>query len=111
MPTARSERRWSGPGSTRAVAGSRTGSRSAGERAGLDARDRAFAQRLAYGAIQRLRTIDHLIQARASRPVDAPVLDALRLGVLQLVWMDSVPDRAAVDQTVELVKADSPRAA
>jgi 16S rRNA (cytosine967-C5)-methyltransferase len=39
------------------------------------------------------------------------VLDALRLGVLQLVWMDSVPDRAAVDQTVELVKAESPRAA
>ncbi|MFL5780571.1 MAG: 16S rRNA (cytosine(967)-C(5))-methyltransferase RsmB [Thermoleophilaceae bacterium] len=85
--------------------------RSQAERAGLDHRDRAFAQRLAYGAIQRLRTLDHVIEALASRPVDAPVLDALRLGVLQLVWMGSVPDRAAVDQTVELVKAESPRAA
>jgi 16S rRNA (cytosine967-C5)-methyltransferase len=81
------------------------------ERARLDARDRAFAQRLAYGTIQRLRTIDHVIEALASRPVDAPVLDALRLGVFQLLWMDSVPDRAAVDQTVELVKETSPRAA
>jgi 16S rRNA (cytosine967-C5)-methyltransferase len=80
------------------------------ERARLDARDRAFAQRLAYGAIQRRRTIDHVIEALASRPVDPPVLDALRIGVLQLVWMDSVPDRAAVDQTVELVKSESPRA-
>jgi 16S rRNA (cytosine967-C5)-methyltransferase len=85
--------------------------RSEADRAGLDARDRAFAQRLAYGTIQRRRTIDHVVDALASRPVDAPVLDALRLGVFQLLWMDSVPDRAAVDQTVELVKEESPRAA
>ncbi|MEA2309789.1 MAG: rRNA (cytosine967-C5)-methyltransferase [Thermoleophilaceae bacterium] len=81
------------------------------DRAGLDARDRAFAQRLAYGAIQRRRTIDHVVEALATREPDPPVLDALRLGVFQLVWMDSVPDRAAVDQTVELVKEASPRAA
>jgi 16S rRNA (cytosine967-C5)-methyltransferase len=81
------------------------------DRAWLDARDRAFAQRLAYGTIQRLRTIDHVVEALASRPVDAPVLDALRLGVFQLLWMDSVPARAAVDQTVELVKETNPRAA
>jgi 16S rRNA (cytosine967-C5)-methyltransferase len=80
------------------------------DRARLDPRDRAFAQRLAYGTIQRRRTIDHVVQALSSRPVDPPVLDALRLGVFQLLWMDSVPDRAAVDQTVELVKAESPRA-
>jgi 16S rRNA (cytosine967-C5)-methyltransferase len=80
------------------------------DRAGLDARDRAFAQRLAYGTIQRRRTVDHVVEALASRPVDAPVLDALRLGVFQLLWMDSVPDRAAVDETVELVKEASARA-
>src|SRR4051812_40929361 len=85
--------------------------RAEAERAALDPRDRAFAQRLADRASQRLRTLDHVIDALVSRPVDPPVLDALRLGVLQLVWMDSVPDRAAVDQTVELVKAESPRAA
>jgi 16S rRNA (cytosine967-C5)-methyltransferase len=84
--------------------------RAEAERAGLDARDRAFAQRLAYGTIQRLRTVDHVVEALSSRPVDPEVLDALRLGVFQLMWMDSVPDRAAVDQTVELVKEMSPHA-
>jgi 16S rRNA (cytosine967-C5)-methyltransferase len=88
--------------------------RAEADRAGLDARDRAFAQRLAYGTIQRERTIDFVLERLASRPlgeIDPPVLDGLRLGVFELLWMDSVPDRAAVDQTVELVKAASPRAA
>jgi 16S rRNA (cytosine967-C5)-methyltransferase len=85
--------------------------RAEAERARLDARDRSFAQRLAYGTIQRRRTVDHVVEALSSRQVDAEVLDALRLGIFELLWMDSVPDRAAVDQTVELVKEASPRAA
>lgn len=88
--------------------------RAEAERARLDPRERALAQRLAYGVVQRLRTIDWLLDRLASRPLDdiePAVLDALRLGVLQLLWLDSVPDRAAVDQTVELVKAQRPRAA
>jgi 16S rRNA (cytosine967-C5)-methyltransferase len=85
--------------------------RAEADRAGLDPRDRAFAQRLAYGALQRRRTLDFAIDALSSRPPDPAVRDALRLGVLQLVWLDSVPDRAAVDQTVELVKSAEPRAA
>jgi 16S rRNA (cytosine967-C5)-methyltransferase len=84
--------------------------RAEADRARLDARDRAFAQRLAYGTIQRRRTVDHVAEALASRPLDPPVLDALRLGVFQVLWMDSVPARAAVDQTVELVKEANPRA-
>ncbi|MBS1870470.1 MAG: 16S rRNA (cytosine(967)-C(5))-methyltransferase RsmB [Actinobacteria bacterium] len=78
-------------------------------RAGLDARERAFATRLAYGAVQRRRTLDHVIAACAGRPVerlDAPVRDALRLGVLQLLFLDGVAPHAAVDQSVELAKAD-----
>ena len=37
--------------------------------AGLDPRDRALAQRLAYGTIQRVRTLDHGIEALGKRPV------------------------------------------
>jgi 16S rRNA (cytosine967-C5)-methyltransferase len=84
------------------------------ERAGLDARDLAFAQRLAYGAVQRLGTVDHVLRELSSRPlgeVDDPLLDALRLGVVQVVWLDSVPDRAAVEQTVELAKLEHPAGA
>lgn len=80
----------------------------AAARAGLDARERAFATQLAYGAIQRRRTLDHVIAACAGRPVrrlDPPLRDALRLGVLQLLFLDGVAQHAAVDQSVELAKA------
>jgi 16S rRNA (cytosine967-C5)-methyltransferase len=77
------------------------------ERAGLDARDRAFAQRLAYGAIQNRRTLDYVIMALSARDIGAielPLLNALRLGIYQVVLLDSVPDHAAVGQTVDLAK-------
>jgi 16S rRNA (cytosine967-C5)-methyltransferase len=74
---------------------------------GLDARDRALAQRLAYGAVQRARTVDHAIEALGGRRVaklDAPVRAALRLGTYQLGWLDGVPRYAAVNESVELVR-------
>ena len=48
----------------------------------LDGRDRAFAMQLAYGAVQRARTLDHAIEAVGNRPtaaLDPPVRAALRL--------------------------------
>lgn len=84
------------------------------DRAGLDARDRAFAQRLAYGTVQRRATIDHVLARISSRPlarIDHPVAAALRLGVYQLLWADGVPDRAAVAETVEIAKAAGGRGA
>jgi 16S rRNA (cytosine967-C5)-methyltransferase len=63
---------------------------------------------LAYGTVQRARTLDHAIETLGRRPVrklDPPVLAALRLGAYQLAFMDSVPVHAAVNETVELVRA------
>jgi 16S rRNA (cytosine967-C5)-methyltransferase len=80
----------------------------AGEAAALDSRDRAFAQRLAYGAIQRVRTLDHAVETiggRALTELDAPVRAALRLGAYELAFMDAVPPRATVNEAVELVRA------
>jgi 16S rRNA (cytosine967-C5)-methyltransferase len=74
----------------------------------LDERDRALAQRLAFGAVQRVRTLDHAIEALGRRPVrklDAPVRAALRLGAYQLAFVDGVPRYAAVNESVELVRA------
>jgi 16S rRNA (cytosine967-C5)-methyltransferase len=74
----------------------------------LDARERALAQRLAYGSVQRVRTIDHALETIGRRRVaklDAPVRAALRLGAYQLGWVDSVPRHAAVNESVELVRA------
>jgi 16S rRNA (cytosine967-C5)-methyltransferase len=76
-------------------------------RAGLDARQRAFASFLALGTVQHLRTLDAAIAAAAERSVDRlerPLLHALRLGTFQLLFAGSVPDRAAVSETVELVR-------
>ncbi len=76
----------------------------------LEPRDRALATRLAYGAVQRRATLDHVIEALAGRPVsklEPAVLAALRLGVLQLVFLDRVPAHAAVGESVELAKASS----
>jgi 16S rRNA (cytosine967-C5)-methyltransferase len=75
--------------------------------ADLDGRDRALAQRLAFGTVQRVRTLDHAIYTLGKRPVrklDPPVRAALRLGAYQLGFSD-VPEHAAVNETVELVRA------
>ncbi len=79
-----------------------------GAAAELDERDRALAQRLVYGTVQRTRALDHAIETLARRPVsriDAPVLAALRLGAYQLGYLDGVPRYAAVNESVELVRA------
>jgi len=80
----------------------------ASEAKDLDSRDRAFAQRLAYGAIQRVRTLDHAIEQLGGRQVsamDAPVRNAIRLSAYELAFMDGVPARASVNEGVELVRS------
>jgi 16S rRNA (cytosine967-C5)-methyltransferase len=72
----------------------------------LDERERAFAQRLSYGAVQRVRTLDHAIDTLGKRPVrklDPPVRAALRLGAYQLGYTDTAP-HAAANESVELVR-------
>jgi 16S rRNA (cytosine967-C5)-methyltransferase len=84
----------------------------AAERRRLDRRERAQAQRLAYGAVQRRGTSDHLIAELTERPLsrlDPPVLAALRLGLYELAFSDATPDHAAVDEAVELAKASGGR--
>jgi 16S rRNA (cytosine967-C5)-methyltransferase len=72
----------------------------------LDARDRALAMHLAYGAVQRALTLDHLIEQVAARPMsalDAPTRAALRLGVHELCFSAGAA-HAAVNDAVELAK-------
>ncbi|HEY5188438.1 MAG TPA: 16S rRNA (cytosine(967)-C(5))-methyltransferase RsmB [Solirubrobacteraceae bacterium] len=79
----------------------------AGEAAGLEPRERALAMALAYGAVQRRATLDHIAAELSARPLDrldAPVLAALRLGLLQLLFLDGIAEHAAVHESVELVK-------
>src|SRR5699024_470665 len=72
----------------------------------ITGRDAAFATELAYGTLRLRGRYDAVIAAVADRPLttlDPPVLDALRLGVHQLMSM-RVPDHAAVSATVGLAR-------
>ena len=80
----------------------------ASEARGLEPRDRALAMQLAYGAVQRRATLDHIATGLASRPIaklSPPVRAALRLGLLQLLFLNGVAEHAAVHESVELSKA------
>ncbi|GAA1147354.1 RsmB/NOP family class I SAM-dependent RNA methyltransferase [Nesterenkonia lutea] len=74
----------------------------------LDKRDAAFATELTYGTLRGTGTYDAILSACVDRPLaelDAPVLDALRLGAHQLLNM-RVETHAAVDETVALVRSE-----
>ena len=73
---------------------------------GLDARDRALAQRIAYGTVQRMRTIDHGIETLGRRRVatlDPPVRTALRIAGYEFGWSQAAA-HAVADDAVELVR-------
>lgn len=83
----------------------------------LDPRERAFAQRLTYGAVQGAKRLDHVISTVGKRPltkVEPAVLHALRIGAYELlelqgsggagIFPGGSSAHAAVDQAVELVR-------
>lgn len=75
---------------------------------GLSPRDRAFCSRLVYGVLERRRLLDARLSPFLKKPVDkldAQVRAALRLGLYQQLYMDGVPNAAAVNESVKLVRA------
>ena len=73
----------------------------------LGREDRAFLTALLYTAVERKITYDYYATAISSRSldkIDATTLNILRLGFCQIVDMDSIPDHAAVNETVRLAK-------
>jgi 16S rRNA (cytosine967-C5)-methyltransferase len=73
---------------------------------GLDSRDRAFARLLVATVLRRLGQLDDLIAAFVEKPLPekaAPVVDALRLGLAQLLVLGTA-DHAAVDSSVRLLE-------
>jgi 16S rRNA (cytosine967-C5)-methyltransferase len=84
------------------------------ERAKLDARDRGLAMHLAFGAVQRRRTLDAALEEIANRPVqrlERRLAHVLELGVFQILFADGIPPHAAVSESVELARREiGPRA-
>lgn len=83
-------------------------------RDGLDRRDAAFCSSLCYGVLQNRMLLDfylsHFLRCKL-RELQPVVLDILRLGAYQLVFLDRVPASAAVNEAVEQCKTYANRSA
>jgi 16S rRNA (cytosine967-C5)-methyltransferase len=75
----------------------------------IDHRDRRFIFEIVYGVIRRKMTLDCIINKYIIDDTvrkEALLYRILRAGLYQLSFMDRVPDHAAVNETVKLVKSD-----
>ncbi|MBQ3497139.1 MAG: 16S rRNA (cytosine(967)-C(5))-methyltransferase RsmB [Oscillospiraceae bacterium] len=73
----------------------------------LDPRDAALATRICYGVLQNRALLDFYIGAYCSQRVEKLepiVLEILRIGAYQIVFMDKIPPSAAVNEAVEMAK-------
>lgn len=74
---------------------------------GLDSRDGALASRLCLGVLQNQEYCDYYVNLfynKSASALEPKVRDILRLGVYQLLFMDKIPARAAVNESVALCK-------
>lgn len=76
-------------------------------RDGLVGPEAALCSRLVYGVVQNQQLLDFYLSAYCSQKPDhlqPPLLEILRLGAYQILYLDRVPDSAAVNTSVELAK-------
>lgn len=69
--------------------------------------DRRFFTELVYGVVRRKNYLDAIIKALTKRPLKklSPLaLQIIRLGLYQLIYLDKVPESAAVNESVKLAK-------
>lgn len=74
---------------------------------GLEGVDKAFVSALVYGVLDRKLTLDHLLSSFMKTPIKktAPLtLQVLRIGLYQIMFMDKVPESAAVNESVKIIK-------
>ena len=67
----------------------------------------AFVRELVYGVIENLIYIDHILSKlidKGLKGVKKQPLTLLRMGIYQLRFMDSVPEYAAVNETVNMAR-------
>ena len=76
-------------------------------RDGLTGPDAALCSRIVYGVMQNRMLLDYYIGCYCAQKPDhlqPPLLDILRIGAYQILYLDKVPDSAAVNEAVEMAK-------
>ncbi len=79
-----------------------------------DKRDRALITAIVYGVLRYRKKIDYILTQIANRPpekIDRYVLHALRIALYQVDYLDRIPERAAVNESIEAVKGKINRGA
>ena len=74
----------------------------------FDSRERALTVELTYGVLRRLATIDWRLEPVLEKPLPrlpVAVQMVLRLGAYQLLFLDRIPQSAAVNESVSLARA------
>lgn len=72
---------------------------------GLKTADRALATRIVYGCVSMKITLDYIISIYSKTKIQKlsrSVLELLRIGIYQIMFMDRIPDSAAVNESVKL---------
>ncbi len=78
----------------------------------LSGTDRAFFTSLFYGVTEKKITLDYFIKQYSSIPfsrLDLSAVILLRMGMYQILFMDKIPDSAAVNETVKIASRYSSR--
>ena len=73
----------------------------------LTSLDTAFCSALVYGVLERKILLDYIIRQYTSvrlKKIEKTVLMILRMGILQILFMDKIPDSAVVNESVRLAK-------
>ncbi len=70
----------------------------------LEGRDKAFAGALFYGCLEKLITLDYILQKYLSANPKPIIKNILRFGVYQIYFMDRVPDHAALQTASDIAK-------
>jgi len=76
-----------------------------------NAQDRAFLWEVVLGVTRHRETLDRILTVFSRiklNKIHPRAIEAIRIGVYQMVYLDRVPHRAAVYESVEAVKAKSP---
>ncbi|MCL1795353.1 MAG: 16S rRNA (cytosine(967)-C(5))-methyltransferase RsmB [Clostridia bacterium] len=72
---------------------------------GLAQRDKDLVTEIVYGTLEKKLSLDYLLERRIEKPnTDNLVRDILRMGAYQIVYLDRIPDRASVDESVKLAR-------
>ena len=73
----------------------------------ISSQDKAFVTALVYGVLERKITLDYLLKRFIKTPlkkVQPFTLEVLRVTLYQIMFMDKIPDSAAVNEAVKLIK-------